>query len=275
MSIIFAVIYGLVQGITEFLPVSSSGHLSLIQSFFSIPNVEADYFSFDILLHLATLAAVVIVYARDIGALIVSFFSLVGKLFHGKFKLSDYTDSERFVIMVVIATLPLIPAVLLNDKIEALYAIPKLIGAILIFNGVMLFVSDSLSHGHKQIGDMKPRNAVITGLCQMCALLPGLSRSGSTITGSLAQGFDRAFAVKFSFILSIPAILGANIIKIPDLISSPVPAGDITAYICGMAAALISGICAMKLLIYISKKSNFKIFGIYCIIIGIISVIFA
>lgn len=275
MSVLFAIIYGLVQGITEFLPVSSSGHLSLIQSFTSIPNVETDYFSFDILLHLATLVAVVIVYYRDIASLIVSFFTLVGKLFHGKFKLSDYSDSERFVIMVIIATLPLIPAVLINDKIEALYAIPKLVGGILIFNGVMLFVSDALSHGRKEIGEMKPHNALVTGLCQMCALLPGLSRSGSTITGSLAQGFDRPFAVKFSFILSIPAILGANILKLPDLISSPVPAGDITAYVCGMAAALISGICAMKLLIYISKKSNFKIFGVYCIIVGLISVIFA
>jgi undecaprenyl-diphosphatase len=108
----------------------------------------------------------------------------------------------------------------------------------------------------------------------MIAVVPGLSRSGSTITGGLTQGLDREQAVKYSFIMSIPAVLGANILEIPDIIRTPVPQSDIFNYAVGMFTALIAGIAAIKLLNYISKKSNFRIFSYYCVIIGIITVIF-
>lgn len=273
MSPLTSIFYGIVQGITEFLPVSSSGHLCILQNVFGFEDIESSYFSFDILLHLATLIAVFIVYWRTIFPLIPAFFTMLGKVFHRKFKLADYTDDERFVIMIIIATLPLFAAVPFNDKVEALYSHTKIIGAILIFNGVVLFISDMLATGHKDIGEVKPRNALVVGLCQMCALLPGLSRSGSTITGGLTQGFSREFAVRFSFILSIPAILGANILKIPDLISNPIPSSDIVAYICGMLAAALAGIAAMKLLIYISKHATFRFFSFYCAAVGLTAVI--
>ena len=111
-------------------------------------------------------------------------------------------------------------------------------------------------------------------ICQLCAIVPGLSRSGSTITGGRLCGFSREFAVKFSFILSIPAIIGANIFNIPDVIRDPVPSSHIPAYALGMLVAAVTGIIAMKLLHYISKKSNFKIFSVYCIAIGILTIIF-
>ncbi len=274
MSILSAVLYGIIQGLTEFLPVSSSGHLALAQGIFEGENLETDYFTFSILLHLATLIAVLVVYRKDIFPLIPAFFRIIGKLFKGKFHLSDYDEHEKMVVYIIIATLPLAAAVFINDYVEALSSYVKIVGAILIFNGVVLFLSDMISKGNKELSDMKPRNALTVGLCQLLAVFPGLSRSGSTITGGRLCGFSREFAVKFSFILSVPAIIGANIFKLPDIMNNPVPSSDIPAYACGMAAAAITGVIAMRLLSYISKKSNFRIFSYYCVIVGILAVIF-
>ncbi len=274
MDLLFAILYGLIQGITEFLPISSSGHLNIAQNIFKLENLEASDMTFDILLHLATLIAVFIVYWRDIFALVPAFFTMLCKVFRGKFKLSEYTDSERFAIFIIIATLPLVAAAFLKDTIAALCDSTKIIGAILIFNGFVLFISDRLAKGEKVISQVKPINALAVGLCQLCAIVPGLSRSGSTITGGLTQGFSRELAVKFSFILSIPAIIGANIFSVPDIIANPIQTADIGIYIAGMAAAAISGIAAMKLLMYISKKSNFRYFSYYCWAVGLIAVIF-
>ncbi len=274
MSIVSAILYGLIQGLTEFLPVSSSGHLAIAHGIFGAANLDADYFTFDILLHLATLVAVLIVYHKDIFPLIPAFFRLIGKVFRGKLRLSEYDEHEKMLVYLIIATLPLVAAVFLNDKVEALGQYVKIVGGILIVNGVVLFLSDRIGKGNKALPDVKPKNALAVGLCQLCAILPGLSRSGSTITGGRLCGFTREFAVKFSFILSIPAILGANIFKIPDIIENPVPAPELPAYGLGMLAAAVTGILAMKLLAYVSKKSNFRIFSIYCVVVGIAAVIF-
>lgn len=274
LSPISAIFYGIIQGLTEFLPVSSSGHLSILQNLFGTADFETSYFTFDILLHLATLTAVFIVYWRDIFPLVPAIFAVLGKVFRGKFRLSEYNPDERFAIFIIIATLPLFAAVVFKDYIEILYRSTKIIGIILIINGVVLYISDKLARGNKTVTETKPHNALIVGLCQMCAIIPGLSRSGSTITGGLTQGFTREFAVKFSFILSIPAILGANILEIPEIFETPVPQGDIYAYVLGMIAAAAAGIAAMKLLIYISRHTTFRIFSVYCALVGLAAVIF-
>ncbi|MBQ7125331.1 MAG: undecaprenyl-diphosphate phosphatase [Clostridia bacterium] len=274
MSILSAIFYGIIQGLTEFLPISSSGHLAIVQNIFGGKNVEADYFSFSILLHLATLATVLVVYYKDIFPMIPAFFRIVGKIFKGKFRFSECNSQEKMVICLIIATLPLAAALFINDYVEVVSSNVKLVGGILIFNGIVLFISDLISKGKKGLDEMKPKNAVVVGLCQLFAIFPGLSRSGSTITGARLCGFTREFAVKFSFILSVPAILGANILEIPSLVKNPVPSADIPAYILGMAAAALTGFAAMKLLSYISKKSNFRIFSYYSVIVGILAVIF-
>ncbi len=274
MSVFSAILYGIIQGLTEFLPVSSSGHLALAQGIFNSEDVETSHFTFSILLHLATLVAVLIIYRNDVFPLIPAFFRMIGKVFRGKFRLSEYDDQERMTIFVIIATLPLIPAAFINKYIEAVSSYVKIVGGILIFNGILLFLSDMIKKGEKEITDIKPKNALAVGICQMIAVFPGLSRSGSTITGGRFFGFTREFAVKFSFILSIPAIIGANIMELPSLIENPIAKDNLFPYVCGMIAALVSGIVAMKLLIYIARKSNFKIFSYYCVIVGIIAVIF-
>ena len=245
MNIFLAIFYGIIQGVAEFLPISSSAHLAIAQNLFGMDNLEATHFTFDILLHLGTLIAVFIVYYKDIFELVPAIFSMFGKVFKGKFKLSEYTESERFVIFVIIATLPLVAAVFVKDYIEILGSYTKIIGGILLLNGLVLFISDKLERGTVNLENAKPKNALFVGLCQMCAIIPGLSRSGSTITGGLLMGFKREFAVKFSFILSIPAIIGANLLSIADIFENPIPSTDIVPYIAGTITAAVVGILAI------------------------------
>ena len=274
MNVVSAIFFGIIQGLTEFLPVSSSGHLAIMQNIFGMENVEETSLTFTVLLHLGTLIAVFLVYRRDIFSLIPAFFTGLGKLFHGKRKLANYNERERMVFFVILATVPLVLAVLMKDGVALLSAHTKVIGFILMLNALVLYISDRFSGGNGGINEMTPRSAVMVGLCQFCAVLPGLSRSGATITGGLLQGFSREFAVKFSFILSIPAILGANILEVPKIVSNPIPQGEMVAYIAGVVAAALSGIAAMKLLQFISRKSNFRIFSYYCLAAGLIAVIF-
>lgn len=274
MKVLFAVFCGIIQGLTEFLPVSSSGHLAIFQNIFQMENVETSHLAFDVLLHLGTLIAVFVVYYRDIWQLIVAFFTLLKKLFQGNFKWKNYTEYERFVIFVILATIPLVPIAFLSDYIEVLSSYTKIIGGILIFNGIMLLCCDRIKSEGCAMDKSKPLSALGVGLCQMLAVIPGLSRSGTTITAGRIFGFKREFAVKFSFIMSIPAILGANILNIPDIINNPEGSEMFLPYACGLIAAMISGLIAIKFLLFISKKQKFSIFSIYCFIVGILAIIF-
>ena len=274
MNIFLAILYGIIQGVAEFLPISNSAHLAIAQNLFNMENVEATHFTFDILLHLGTLIAVFIVYYKDIFALVPAVFTMIGKVFKGKFKLSEYNENERFVIFVIIATLPLVAAVFFKDHVETLGNYTKIIGGILLLNGVVLFISDKLEKGNISLDNTKPLHALFIGLCQMCAIVPGLSRSGSTITGGLFMGFKRELAVKFSFIMSIPAIIGANILSVADIAENPIASTDIVPYIVGTVTAAVVGVLSMKVLIYISRKSNFRMFSYYCWVVGILAIIF-
>ncbi len=275
MTVWQSILYGIIQGLTEFLPVSSSGHLALFQALFDTDCGESSL-SFSVLLHLGTLIAVFIVYSKDIWELIVSFFTLIGKLFKGKCRMSELTLGEKNVIFVIIATLPLVPAALLSGYVEVLSSYIWVIGIILCINAVMLYFSDKIGKGDLPPDSVKPRNALAVGLVQMIAVLPGLSRSGSTITAGLAQGYERPYAVKFSFILSIPAILGACILELPDFIAETANSGDssqMLIYLTGAFVAMLVGIFAMKLLQLISKKSNFRIFSYYSAAVGILAIV--
>lgn len=271
MTIFKSIIYGIVQGLAEFLPISSSGHLAILHALLG----GEENLSFDVLLHLGTLIAVLIVYRKDVATLIVSFFTLIGKLFRGNFRYSTYSEGERFVILVLIATLPLIPGALLDHYVEAVSGSMLAVGIILTVNSAMLYMSDKIKSGDRGLAEMKPKNALIIGLSQLIAVFPGLSRSGTTVTAGLTQKLDRPFAVKFSFIMSIPAILGACVLKLPEFVTtvgSEDPALLLT-YLAGALAAGIVGVASMKLLQFIAKNKNFRIFSVYSLAAGIFAII--
>ena len=277
-NLVSAALLGIIQGLGEFLPISSSGHLAILHHF--LPDIGFESaITFDVMLHLGTLIAVFIVYFKDICALIPAFFTMLGKVFHKKFKLTDYTTDERLVILLIISCLPLPIAALINDSVDALAASMKIVGVILMLNGVLLFISDLIGKGWKKAEQATPTDAILVGLFQLFAVLPGLSRSGSTITGGLARKYDRSFAVKYSFLLSLPAIIGANIFKIPDVVDEFASAESVydvlMPAVIGIVCAAVAGFAAMKLLQYIARKSKFSIFGVYCAVIGLLLVIFA
>lgn len=272
MNIFDAVFYGIVQGIAEFLPISSSGHLALMQNFFS--KGESSNFAFNIALHFATLISVCIVYRKDVYAIVKGFFSLVKKLFTGKIKQS-LNEGERLFLMLCIATAPLVPVKLLgfDEYVEALTGISWVIGGLLIINGVMLFVGDRLKNSNLAVKDGGYLRPLGVGVVQaIIGVMPGISRSGSTITGGRILGYSRESAVKFSFLMSIPAILGASVLELPDMFSQGMGTDMIAPLLVGAAVAAVVGFFAIKLLQYLATK-NFTVFSVYCIAVGAIAIV--
>ncbi len=272
MTLTEAIFCGILQGIAEFLPISSSGHLALAHAFFGEPG-GGESLTFDVLLHLATLFVVFTFYYKEIFSLIPAAFTMLGKVFRGRFRLLDYTKNERFVILVLIATVPLALGIFVEEKVAWFASFPKLVGAVLLLNGALLVFSDHLQR-KKTREELTPLGAFFVGLFQLAALMPGLSRSGSTISGGLFMGLDRRDAVKFSFILSIPAIVGANLLHVPDVFSSRIASGELAVYLVGMLCAAAAGFFAMKLLLYISEKSKFGVFAYYSFAVGALALFF-
>lgn len=268
MTVTEALLAGILQGAAEFLPISSSGHLSLLHAFF---GGNAEDLTFDILLHLSTLFAVLIVYFKDISSLFPSFLSLCVKLLKGRFHLSEYSAEERTVICLFFGTIPLAAAFFIKDTVEIFSDYPRVIGALLLINSIMLLLGERFK-GKGNISDMTRRDAFAVGIFQLLAVFPGISRSGSTITGGSFMGLLHSEAVRFSFLLSVPAVIGANITNISAV--SKVSAENALPYLVGMAAAFLSGMAAIKLLLFISERSNFRVFSYYCAFIGALAIAF-
>ena len=272
MSIWNAIILGLVQGITEFLPISSSGHLSILNNLFDLTSTDEGHMLFDVLLHLGTLASICVVYWQDIVQMFneVLGFVNVGPLAGQR---QRHYPGARMFIMIVMATLPLVLILPVHKMIETLYYHNIFIGIALVLTGCMLYVSDKMKRGTKTETNMTISDALIIGLCQCVATIPGLSRSGTTITAGIATGLDRKFAVKFSFLLSIPAVLGANIISLVDAFKEGVDIANVPAYLIGMVVAMVAGIASISLLRRIAEKGRFGGLAYYCWVMGVLSMI--
>ena len=271
MKLWFAVFLGLVQGATEFLPISSSGHLSIFQNVFGMENMEQNHLFFDVLLHMGTLVSVCIVYRKDIAGIIRAFFSLFSRK-EGE-NMTRQRASIRLLFLLIVATLPLLIAVLVKDYVEKLYYDITFIGFALIVTGLLLFISDRVVKGRKNEKNATFLNALIVGIAQAIAIVPGLSRSGTPISMGLFQGFDREFAVKFSFLMSIPAILGANILSLVDALQAGIDTSLLPVYLAGVAAAMVSGLIAIKIVKLISQKDRFGSFAYYCWAVGLLVII--
>ncbi len=274
MTILQAMFLGLVQGLTEFLPVSSSGHLSIFQNFFHLTTPEESNLFFDVLLHLGTLISVCVVYRRDILGIIRDCLDFVRSASHpvpGDEK-RRYTGA-RLLLLIVVATLPLFLILPVKDQIERLYYSTVFIGIALILTGAMLFVSDRMTRGKKTAKSMGVMDALLVGVCQAIATVPGLSRSGTTITAGISAGLDRQFAVKFSFLISIPAVLGANILSLAHALKEGIETALLPAYLLGTLVAMVVGYFAIWMVRYVAKKGKFGWFAYYCVIVGILTLV--
>jgi len=275
MTIFNAFILGLVQGLTEFLPVSSSGHLAIFDRLLGINDSNV---AFAVLLHLATLISVSFIYYRDILELVREFFGMIFDLFRGKFNIrSPY---RKLLILLIVATIPAaVLGLLLNDWFDTFMANLLLVGCMLLLTCLLMFLVDRLPGGVKNekasSGNKKATalDALFVGIAQAFALLPGLSRSGSTIVAGRIRKFDKNFAIRFSFLMSIPTILGAVLLEGYSAIKTGSFSVELLPAIVGFITAAAVGIVAIKFLIKLLNQKKFYYFGIYCAVAGIVSIV--
>lgn len=267
MTYFEAVILGLVQGLAEFLPVSSSGHLALLQQFFGID--ENKVLLFAVMLHVGTLISVFIVYWRDIWELIVELCLTIKDLCTGKGLRLDERPVRKLGVLIIIATIPTgIIGVLGGDFFDSLYTSIVPIGVGLIITGFLLVMAERMGSSSRGLEKMNFRNAFFIGLVQGIAICPGISRSGSTLFGSLICNLDRKFAVKFVFLISIPSILGSAVLELPDAIEAGVTAAEAGPVIVGMLVAAVSGLVAIKSMIKIVSDKKLSYFSYYVWVVG-------
>ncbi len=286
MDLLKAIIMGVVQGIAEFLPISSDGHLAIMKH---ILHIKTDTgLLFDILLHFGTLIAIFIVFWKDIWELIREGFQIIGDVIKNiglllinttsKNKL-DYkrvisTPYRKFVMLILVSTIPTgFIGVVLENVVERTGKTLLVPGLCLILTGVLLMISDLVKPGVKTEEGTTFLDAGLIGIAQGLATLPGLSRSGATITTALILGLDREFAVKYSFLMSIPAVLGAVVFELKDFSMNMVSQRDLFNYLVGTIVAAAVGYFSIKTMLLIVRGKKFKYFAYYCIGIGMIAFI--
>ncbi len=274
MNLLYAILLGILQGLTEFLPISSSGHLVIAQEVF---NIEEADLAFDVILHLGTLVAVLIYYWRDVLNLISEFFILIGDYIRGKKpKLLDYSRPYRvLMIMIIIATIPTaVIGLVFKDLFSQLFETADFVGYDLIVNGIFLWIANGIVSGRKDLKSMTAWDAVTVGLMQGLAITPGISRSGSTIFAGLIRGLNRELVTRFSFLLSIPAILGAVVLEGKDAFESASSIHEVMPVMAGFAAAAVSGYLAIHLLISALQNKKLIYFSYYCWALGILTILY-
>ncbi len=262
MDLLQALILGIVQGLTEFLPVSSSGHLIIIPKIFHWTGV-VDSLPFDVSLHLGTAAALIIFFFQDFLRLILHFLE---KLIKDRKNILKDPDSKLFLLLIIGSVPAGIAGMLFQNFIEENVRSTLLIGVTLIVFGLLLWYFDKIAKSTENIKQINFKDSIIIGIAQAIALIPGVSRSGVTITAARFRNIDREAAVRFSFLLSTPAILGAGLVTSRKLLN--VGLGSPTIFVVGFFAALVSGIFAIKLLIYLAKRDNFNVFVVYRLVLG-------
>lgn len=272
MTVLDAIWQAIIQGLTEFLPVSSSGHLSLYQHFTG--NSGEGALMFSALLHLGTLAAVVFVFRKQILTLILEFVAMIKDIFTGRFSVKKASPERRVIFMYIISTAVLIPFYIFKGFFESFAEDASILaeGVCFLYTAALLFMADLTEKGSKRVTDLKTPDAVRIGFFQAVALLPGVSRSGSTISAGIFSGLRREDAVSYSFILGIPAILGGGITELIEGIGSDAKAGVLQC-ILGVVIAAIVGFLAIKLVQWLIKSDRFKIFAFYTAALGVVVIV--
>lgn len=256
MSFAHALLLGLLQGLTEFLPVSSSGHLVIVQHF--LPGFDQPGLAFDILLHLGTMVAVLIYFRRDIGLMLASPWQSGPQA----------RTYRRMLGLIVLASVPTgLIGLGFKDFFEGLYENVRLVSLMLLVTGVLLFLSERFRRPGRKEGQLTLSDALVVGTVQGFAIIPGISRSGSTISALLLKGVDGETAARFSFLLALPAVFGAALLSLRDL--QQVAQAEVPMYLVGAGTAFIVGLCSIHCLMAVVRRKRLVGFAIYCWILGV------
>lgn len=267
MSILYALFMGIVQGLTEFLPISSSGHLVLIQQLLGLEEVGLE---FNLVLHIGTLIAVVYYYRFDFVKLVQEFFAFIKDVIVLRSKV-DYRANEYRVLLIMLV-ISIIPTAFIgfifNDLFKIMFSSVDVIGYTLIITGTLLFVLKYIPSGTKTANEITIKDAIWVGIVQGGAITPGISRSGSTIFAGLVSGFSRDLAARFSFLLSVPAIVAAVVLEGREIYSQLIVPQNIIPFLVGFVAAIIAGYIAIDSLIKVIRKQKLEYFAYYCWLLG-------
>ena len=272
MSFFHSILLGLIQGIAEFLPISSSGHLAIAEHLLGLKDAGAVPEFYDVLLHLGTLLAVFVAYWPEIRDIILEFFRGIRDIAHHSTP-TPVPPARRMILLIIVATLPLFVVLPIKDKVESLSGSMVFIGLALLVTGVLLFASDRVRRGRKNEASATMLDALLVGVGQAIATMPGISRSGMTITAGCFVGYERRFAVRFSFLMSIPAILGANILSLKDAVDAGIDWSQLPMYLVGVITAAVVGYLCIRLLKMIADKGKFGFFAYYCWVVGALTLI--
>jgi len=274
MDFYHAVTLGIVQGLTEFLPISSSGHLVLFQSLLGLEEPEL---LFDIAVHVGTLVAVCLFYFRDIKKMVRTVFSKsVWSNNRGLSKQIKETPEIRLFFLIIIGTVPTVFLGLAFRPIaDTLFSSIRIVGFMLVITGVALWLTRRTQATGRGTGALTPRDALYIGVVQGLAILPGISRSGSTIAIGLLRGIDRKTAARYSFLLSIPAIIGALVLGCFDIPGATAHRQATGIMVGGALVAFVVGYLALRILVYMIQKGRFFIFAPYCWLLGTLCVIYS
>lgn len=263
MSFLQSLILGIIQGLTEFLPVSSSAHLVLIPYILNWKIPESQVFPFDVLVQIGTLLAVIIYFRKDLWSIITTFFQALMK---GKpFESAD----ARMGWYLILATIPAgLAGLLLKDKVEAAFNNPRVTAIFLFVTAIFLLGSEYIGRRKRKLEDIKWLDALVTGVFQAFSIFPGISRSGSTITGGMLRHLERPAAARFAFLMSIPVMVAAGIFSIPDLLDVPDLGSFLPVLIVGFIAAAVVGYLSIHWLLTFLNKRSLIYFAAYCVLLG-------
>ena len=264
MTTVTAFWLGLVQGLTEFFPVSSSGHLVLLQHFFGIREPQL---AFDVIVHLGTAVAVIAFTWRELGEILASLVKLPRWLIGGKLAQAQDERGLRLLGLLVLGSIPAgLAGIFLQDQFRALFGAPIVVSVLLLVTGLILLGADKAQQGDKQLAEVRAGDSFLVGLAQAGAILPGISRSGSTIAAGLKLGLSREAAAKFSFLLSLPAIGGAALLELGDLGQSAISRGSLAV---GFVTSALAGYFAIRYLVALLQRGKLRGFAYYCFAVGL------
>ena len=272
MSLLSSILLGVIQGVAEFLPISSSGHLAIAEHLLGMSGASDIPEFFDVLLHLGTLVAVFVAYWDDVRDMVVEFFCGVRDLARGSTP-TPVPPARRMILLIIVGTLPLLIVLPIKDLVEGLADNMYFVAAALLVTGCLLCASDRVRKGRKTEKSATMVDVLLVGVAQAIATCPGISRSGTTITAGCFRGFDRKFAVRFSFLLSIPAILGANILSLKDAVEAGIIWADVPVYLVGVVVSAVVGYACIRLLKMIADRGKFGAFAYYCWAVGVLTLI--
>lgn len=274
MTFIKAIILGIVQGLTEFLPVSSSGHLAILENLMKVDEESVLFFA--AMLHFGTLISIFMVYYKDILILFKEFFLIIFEIITGKGLNIKKSHYRKLGLMIITASIPTaVIGLTFSDFFESLFTSITAVGIGLLITGTLLWLSEKIAKGNKNITSMKYIDAFIVGCFQAVAIAPGISRSGSTIVGSLFRGLNKELTVKFSFLISLPAVLGAGAIEFSNALGQGLNGISSSVLIAGVAAATVSGYAAIRFMIKLVTDKKLHYFSYYTWTLGIAIIVYS